>query len=109
MSKICSYKNCTRGTYSDVCFIHRKRKRISRYGKAAKLWRSVREKWIATHPEPWNCYICAVRLDSDTLTLDHVIPRSNAKNYANRHDDTNIRPACFRCNSEKGSKHVDNI
>lgn len=54
----------------------------------------------------YNCYICGKYLTPLETTLDHVIPRSNFRNYANRHDYSNLKPCCATCNTEKGSKHL---
>lgn len=99
--KICD-KRC-RGEY---CFTHRPRKAIKQKGKQALKWQEVRASWIARYGTNHTCYICHKKLDKTTLTLDHVIPRSNARNYANRHDDSNLKPSCWVCNGLKGSSHL---
>lgn len=80
-------------------------KRPQKIGKKAEEWADVRRNWIASHPAPWQCYLCGRSLDLDTLTIDHLIPRSNFRNYAHRHDDENLRACCWACNYSKGSKH----
>lgn len=74
----------------------------------ANAWAERRKRWIAEHPTQtgtWSCYLCGAALTIDALTLDHIIPRSNARNYANRDDDSNLEPCCWTCNSKKGSTH----
>jgi 5-methylcytosine-specific restriction endonuclease McrA len=105
MAKVCQYQDCTNNCYGDFCLRHKPRKRIRQQGKQAKLWNQVRNEWLIENGTYHDCYICGVKLNETTLTIDHVIPRSNAKNYANRHDPSNLRPACWTCNSLKGSKH----
>lgn len=94
-----------------------KRTRINPIGKHGKLWISTRHQWIKDNPPPiegkfWLCYLrihpyCPVRLSLETLTLDHVVPRSNDPKL--RYDHDNLRPACKYCNSEKGSKSLDQV
>ena len=77
-------------------------------GKQFKLWQKVRREWVKLNPPNfqgyWICYLCNKWIDKYELTLDHVIPKSNAINYSARHDDGNLRPCCGTCNTEKGSK-----
>lgn len=96
---------CDKRAYSNRCVQHKVRKPIKQRGKQAIRWEQVRASWMARYGTNHICYICHKKLDKTTLTLDHVIPKSNARNYANRHDDSNLKPACWTCNSSKGSKH----
>lgn len=83
-------------------------KPIKKMGKKAKEWASVRAKWFKDHEaDMYQCYLCKKLLPVNETTLDHVIPRSNAKNYANRNDETNLKPCCWNCNSAKGSRHLN--
>ena len=84
----------------------KKPKPIKRMGKVAKAWVEHRHKWIqknATESGTWNCHYCGTLLTIDSLTLDHVIPRSARPDL--RFKDSNLVPACFDCNNEKGSRH----
>ena len=75
-------------------------------GKEAENWAMIRKSWFVAHPQDsYECYSCGKTLLPVATTLDHVIPRSNAKNYANRHEFDNLKPCCWSCNYEKGSKH----
>jgi len=82
------------------------KKPIKRMGKVAKAWVEHRHKWIqknATQSGTWNCHYCGTLLTIDSLTLDHVIPRSARPDL--RFEDSNLVPSCFSCNSKKGSRH----
>lgn len=69
-------------------------------------WLKRRKQWFKDHPADYYiCYICGRGMMPNETTIDHVIPRSNARNYANRDDDDNLKPCCWTCNMEKGSKH----
>lgn len=46
------------------------------------------------------CQYCGVTPGTDSLTFDHVVPRS----AGGRTEWANIVTACFTCNSKKGSK-----
>lgn len=85
------------------------RKPIKRIGKIAKKWVQTRNQWIKDNPpNHLGCYICGICggiLHVDELTLDHVVPRSNFRNYDKRDDYSNLQPAHYFCNTEKGSKH----
>lgn len=105
MAKKCQYKDCERGTYKEFCLLHQPKKVIKKRGKQDRIWQLARNQWIDEHGTNHKCYICGKQLSRFTLTIDHVIPRSNAKNYANRHSDENLRPCCMNCNLNKGSKH----
>lgn len=76
--------------------------------KQAKIWLKIRAEWKKQNPPNFQgyyiCYLCGTWIPENELTLDHVIPKSNAKNYANRHDFNNLKPCCYPCNSKKGSK-----
>jgi len=82
------------------------KKRPKQRGKQFYKWQEIRAEWIKNHPAPYYiCYLCGVQMDVTALTLDHVIPKSNAANYSKRHDDANLEPACYTCNGKKGSRH----
>lgn len=83
------------------------RKPIKRIGKVAKKWIETRNKWIKNNPGPWQCYLklspmCLKSLSVDTLTLDHIQPRSRRPDL--RFEYANLGPACLHCNNLKGSR-----
>lgn len=94
-----------------------KRVPLKRVGKTTKQWFITRATWIRKNPPPiegkyWECYLqihewCPVRLTLETLTLDHVVSRSRDPSL--RFNLSNIKPACQYCNSEKGSKSLDQV
>lgn len=75
-------------------------------GKHKKLWLQTRRQWFKENPPNFEgfyiCYLCGIWMEDRETTLDHVIPRSRAPHL--RYDFDNIRPCCWKCNSEKGSK-----
>lgn len=77
--------------------------------KKSNEWLRIRKQWLKDNPPNhegyYMCYICGRWIAASVITIDHVIPRSNANNYANRHDVSNLRPCCWSCNNKKGSKH----
>lgn len=81
---------------------------MKQVGKKTKEWLKILKQWKKDHPPNfqgyYTCHICKGWVHESEVTLDHVIPRSNAKNYTNRHDDSNLQPAHGLCNNEKGSK-----
>ena len=74
-----------------------------------KKWIKYRKQWKLKYPPDENgfyyCWICGAPLKKSQITLDHVIPRSRAPKL--RFVDSNIKPACWKCNVEKGSKVLD--
>lgn len=94
-----------------------KRTPIKKIGKQTKQWFITRATWIRKNPPPlegkyWICYLqihpwCPVRLDLERLTLDHVVSRSRDAKL--RFNQDNLKPACIYCNTEKGSKSLDQI
>lgn len=78
-------------------------KTLRRRGKAHVNWMRTRRQWFIENPaEYYTCYICNKSLMPYETTLDHVIPRSRAPHL--RYEMSNLRPCCYLCNSEKGSK-----
>jgi 5-methylcytosine-specific restriction endonuclease McrA len=76
---------------------------IRGYGKYTKKWGETKRAWLEQNKaDHYTCYICGKWLSPDEMTLDHVIPRSRAPQL--RYTFSNIRPCCWTCNSEKGSK-----
>jgi len=61
----------------------------------------------------WQCTYCPRTLgvvqDLDhgiyLLTLDHI--KSRSRHPELRYDLDNLTPACYRCNSEKGSRDLE--
>lgn len=82
-------------------------------GKQGLAWQRTRRKWFKLHPPNhqnyYECYLCGRWVLASDITLDHVIPRSNAFNYAVRHDFDNLKPCCECCNSKKGSRKLDDL
>ena len=84
---------------------HKPRKPIPKEGKVAKDWKAYRADWLKRHPQDWFfCYLCGQTVHRGNVTLDHVIPRSGAPEL--RYADSNIKPAHYLCNSQKGSKRL---
>lgn len=53
--------------------------------------------WWKRHAD-YPCFYCGIGLTLETRTRDHLIPTVKG----GRDDSTNIVPACFTCNSDKG-------
>ena len=79
------------------------------------LNRSQRKaKFMAANPPDdyglWRCYLkispaCIIRMDKDQLTVEHVKPVGS---YPELKDDLdNMKPACFFCNTLKGSRSIE--
>lgn len=83
-----------------------KKQSLRRVGPTTKEWLKTRTEWLRAnwpnHQGYYECYICGKWVDSSEITLDHVIPRSKAPEL--RLDMANLKPCCYNCNQEKGSK-----
>lgn len=80
-------------------------KNLKMNGKYHKQWLKVRKQWFKDHPQDWYvCYICHKSLVPAETTLDHVIPRSRRPDL--RYEPSNLKPCCWPCNTEKGSKSL---
>lgn len=76
-------------------------------GKVARRWYKTRRQWFKENPaEGYTCYLCGVYVPKNEVTLDHIIPRSRRPDL--RYELTNLAPACWTCNSQKGSKVLTN-
>lgn len=114
-------KHCKKmGHYAYKCFYNPKkalkRVKINKVGKQTKQWFITRATWIRKNPPDqygfWYCYLkihpwCPNRLTLETLTLDHVISRSDDPKL--RFKQSNLKPACQYCNKMKGSQSLDKV
>lgn len=86
----------------------RGKRRIKAIGKVGRQWIVTRKEWIQKNlPDSgvWNCYYCGVELHLNELTLDHRLSRSRHPEL--RYELTNLVPACWTCNTQKGSRDAE--
>lgn len=80
---------------------------MKQVGKVGKKWQSTRKYWIKNNPPDhagyYTCGICHQSVHIDEVTIDHKIPRSHAPHL--RYEMSNLQPAHWFCNTQKGSKH----
>src|SRR5215469_17939277 len=106
--KVCKYCGLT-GHSSMGCFKRpnkplKGKKRIKRIGKVGRQWWQTRQDWIKKNlPDSgtWKCTYCGGELTMNILTLDHKLSRSRRPDL--RYDLDNLVPACWECNTAKGS------
>lgn len=78
-------------------------KPLRKRGKHSLKWEAARAKWFKANEAPYYiCYLCGKSLLKIDVTLDHVIPRSRAPKL--RYEQSNLKPCCYPCNVDKGSK-----
>ena len=65
---------------------------------ARKEWRATRLAVLTR--DLWTCGYCGCELHGDDATVDHVVARTNG---GSEYDTSNLKAACSRCNSRKGS------
>ena len=46
------------------------------------------------------CQYCEIKLDTETATVDHVVPRCRG----GKHEWNNVVTCCLKCNRKKGDK-----
>lgn len=84
-------------------------KRIKTITKSDHAHKRTRTAWYRKYlPNAlgyYVCYLCGKWMLPIETTLDHVIPRSRAPHLM--HDLENLKPCCWKCNGEKGSKVLD--
>lgn len=88
----------------------RGKRRIRAIGKVGRQWIATRKEWIQKNlPDSgvWNCTYCGVELHLNTLTLDHI--KSRSRHPELRFDLSNLAPACWDCNTAKGSKDLEEL
>lgn len=86
-----------------------KPKYLQKNGKYGKQWLATRKTWFRKNPpnhEGWyECYICGKWIKPYETTLDHV--KSRSRHPELRFVQSNLKPCCYDCNREKGSKDGD--
>ena len=50
--------------------------------------------------DDYTCQYCEIKLDSETATVDHVLPRCRG----GKHEWKNVVTCCLKCNHKKGDK-----
>ena len=82
---------------------------IKKGGKHEQAWRLFRTRYLELHPSNhegyYECYICNRWVETQDITLDHKISRSDAPEL--RYNQENIGFCCGLCNSKKGSLSLE--
>lgn len=82
------------------------KKPLKKRGKQASKWLATKEKWLEQNKAPYYfCWICNRMLTRSQLTLDHV--KSRSRHPELRYSLKNLKPCCWDCNIEKGSREYD--
>ena len=113
--KPCKY--CGRTDHYSIACFNKPRGRIK--PKSDKYYQQEMDtkwQWFKLNPPDengyWNCYLsispmCPIRLNRDTLRLEHVKPRARYPEL--KFDVTNLKPACSWCNMIKGSSELEEL
>lgn len=89
---------------------------INQVGKRTKQNFKHKTKFMKLYPPDyrgyWYCYLrisplCPRYLDKESLTVEHVIAKGKGEQY--RDDPKNWKPACYPCNSLKGSRSIESL
>lgn len=71
----------------------------------------TRAAWFHSHAPDrdgfYTCYICGDKLLPRETTLDHV--KSRSRHPELRFEPSNLQPCCWRCNTAKGSRDLDEL
>lgn len=76
---------------------------VKKYVKRPNLNPTYRKSSVFIR-DNFTCQYCGKIGDSDTLTIDHVIPRCKWKGKGSVTNWNNVVAACYRCNNTKGDK-----
>lgn len=105
-------KHCGLAGHTTVlCFTRPKnriipKKRMRKLGKQGIQWHKTRAEWFKQNTAAvYTCYICGEQLTPKEVTLDHYYSRSRHPEL--RHELSNLRPCCWRCNEAKGSLSLE--
>lgn len=110
--KACKYCGLS-GHSTLICYARPKNrilpsKKMKQIGKQGQKWLRVRAQWFKDHPAPhYACYLCGERLTPKETTLDHIQSRSRHPEL--RYDQSNLAPCCWRCNTWKGSRDLEEL
>lgn len=97
-------KPATHGKYCTTHYTFRFRKQQDKLRN--RFWISDEKRLAIYERDGWTCRLCNVAVRSrfewtpDSPTLDHIVPRS----LGGGHEETNLRTACWRCNSSRGAR-----
>ena len=83
------------------------KKTIRQRGKQSLKWEQTRRDCFKINPgDLYHCYLCGKVLQKNEVTLDHMKSRSSRPDL--RYEMDNLAPACWQCNSLKGSQSLEN-
>lgn len=86
-------------------------KPLQSMGKIAKQWVITRETWLLRNPPDkhgmYICHICGDKIWHEAVTLDHI--KSRSRHPELRFTMSNLAPAHWECNMDKGSKDMDEL
>lgn len=83
---------------------------LRRVGPVGRQWIATRKEWISKNlPDSgtWDCTYCGKPLHLNELTLDHK--KSRSRHPELRFELSNLTPACWDCNTLKGSKDLEEM
>ncbi len=81
-------------------------KKLKQNGKHNYEWQKTKRKWYKkNHSDSYTCHICGKHLTREETTLDHIKSRGRAPEL--RYEPSNIAPACWPCNQNKGSLDLE--
>lgn len=70
-------------------------------------WIQTKREWYRANPPDhsgyYYCHYCNTPLTAPSVTLDHMHPKGNFIGRAKKYVLSNLVPACWPCNSRKGS------
>lgn len=69
------------------------------HGRRGRPWRRIRQEVLTR--DPW-CMIAGPGCTGRSTTADHIVPLCDRPDLA--HDMSNLRGACFHCNSAGGAR-----
>lgn len=112
----CTY--CGKTNHTSIACFNKPRKAIKRISdKTVIKDLESRGEWLQANPGDiergkWLCYLqiseqCPKILTIETLTREHVKPKGS--HHSLKYNIANIKPACYFCNSLKGSRSIESL
>lgn len=94
------------------CFLNPNRevqmKKKLKNGVVAKRWLAARKLWYRKNKaDHYECYICGKWLTRQETTLDHI--KSRSRHPELRYELSNLAPCCPGCNTNKGSRDLEEV
>ena len=96
----CSFERCEKGTTKgELCFFHRKRKRINQRGKEYERWKKFRDEVAIPYLDEKFGKKCRFCGSDKRLDVDHIHSRGSRPEL--KYQLSNLQYLCRSCHRDK--------